>query len=233
MNSSAAASGSITASNAPAAGRLRQGLLQVAVTLVVLAWVPGTVLKTVVLLGLWSLLFLPLRRAEVLMAIGVCVFFFGMNASALKQGIFQFREPDVLGMPVWELVMWGFYLLHVYRFWGDAAPDTPGRTRLAWAFGLVFAACFSVITNQSVLFMATAAVLAVALLVFHDRLDLAYAGHMVVLGALVEYTGVHAGQWFYPIDVPGGVPPWFVTMWGGIGLFFRRLVLPWLSPHRR
>ena len=65
------------------------------------------------------------------------------------------------------------------------------------------------------------------------RLDLAYAGHMVVLGALVEYTGVHAGQWFYPIDVPGGVPPWFVTMWGGIGLFFRRLVLPWLSPHRR
>lgn len=218
----------------PASARSwRQAVLQVAVTLVVLAWVPGTVTKTVVLLGLWALLFLPLRRAEVFMAVGVCVFFFGMNASALKQGIFQFREPDVMGMPVWELVMWGFYLLHVYRLWGDAQRDTPGRTRLAWGLGLVFAACFSAITDQTVLFAATAVVLAVSLAVFHDRLDLAYAGHMVVLGALVEYVGVHAGQWFYPIDIPGGVPPWFATMWGGIGLFFRRLVLPWMSAARR
>jgi hypothetical protein len=49
---------------------------------------------------------------------------------------------------------------------------------------------------------------------------------MVLLGAVVEYTGVNAGQWSYPGDVPGGVPLWFATMWGGIGLFFRRLILP-------
>lgn len=210
------------------ATRLRQAALQVAVTLVVLAWVPGTTVKALVLLVLWALLFLPLRTAEILMVAGVCLFFTGMNASALKQGIFQFREPDLLGMPAYEFLMWGFYLLHVYRLWGGAAPAKP-QTALAWALGLGFAAAFAVITNQMLLFGATATLLLVALYFFHDRLDLAYVGHMVILGTLVEYVGVHAGQWFYPIDIPGGVPPWFVTMWGGIGLFFRRLVLPWMS----
>jgi hypothetical protein len=212
---------------------LRQALLQVAVTLVVLAWVPGSVAKALTLLGLWALLFWPLRRAEWLMVVVVCLFFTGMNASALKQGIFQFREPDVLGMPVWELVMWGFYLLHVYRFWGDAPPTGRRQTTIAWALGLAFAAAFPVVADQTQLFIVTALVLSVALVFFHDRLDLAYAGHMVVLGACVEYVGVHSGQWSYPIDMPGGVPPWFVTMWGGIGLFFRRLVLPWMRGARR
>jgi hypothetical protein len=211
--------------------RIRQGLLQVAVTVVVLAWVPGSLTKALVLLPLWALLFLPMRRAEVFMVIGVCVFFFGMNASALNQGIFQFRDPDVLGMPVYELFMWGFYLLHVYRFWGGAAPSNKSQTVLAWVLGLLFAAAFSVITDQTLLFAVTAGLLVVALFFFHDRLDLAYVGHMVVLGALIEYVGVHSGEWFYPVDIAGGVPPWFVTMWGGIGLFFRRLVLPWMSPR--
>lgn len=212
--------------------RARQAMLQVAVTLTVLAWVPGSATKATVLLALWAMLFAPLRRVEMWMVVGVCLFFTGMNASALKQGIFQFLEPDVLGMPVYELFMWGFYLLHVYRFWGDAARDTKPRTRLAWVLGLVFAAAFSVITDQSLLFVVTAGLLVVSLAFFHDRLDLAYAGHMVLLGALIEYVGVHSGQWSYPVDVPGGVPPWFITMWGGIGLFFRRLVLPWMGPSR-
>lgn len=211
--------------------RARQAALQIGVTLVVLAWVPGTVTKAVVLLSLWALLFLPLRLAEVAMFFGVCLFFTGMNASALQQGIFRFTEPDVLGMPVYELFMWGFYLLHVYRMWGGGAPLQP-QVLLAWGLGLAFAAAFAVITDQTLLFGVTAALLLVALFFFHDRLDLAYAGHMVVLGALTEYVGVHSGQWSYPIDLPGGVPPWFVPMWGGVGLFFRRLVLPWMAPVR-
>jgi hypothetical protein len=176
--------------------------LQVAVTLVVLAFVPGTVNKALILLGLWALLFWPLRLSELAMVAGICLFFTGMNASALQQGIFKFREADVLGMPVYELFMWGFYLLHVHRLW-RGTPSSRPRPVLAWGLGLAFAAAFSVITDQTLLFAVTA-------------------------GALIEYVGVHSGQWFYPIDVPGGVPPWFVTMWGGIGLFFRRLVMPWL-----
>jgi len=76
----------------------------------------------------------------------------------------------------------------------------------------------------------TGIILAVALAAFHQRLDLAYAGYMILVGALVEYTGVWSGQWGYPGDPPGGVPLWFLTMWGGVGLFTRRLVVPLL--HR-
>ena len=161
------------------------------------------------------------------MVICVCIFFTGMNASALKQGIFRFSEPDILGMPYYELFMWGFYLLNAYRLWGGEVISKP-QTALAWGLGLAFAVAFSVVTDQNLLFAVTAGILLVALFFFHERLDLAYAGHMVLLGAMIEYVGVHSGQWVYPIEFPGGVPPWFITMWGGVGLFFRRLVLPWM-----
>jgi hypothetical protein len=204
--------------------RIRAAVLQVAVTLVVLAWAPGTVLKAVLLLGFWALLFLPLRRAEAWMYIGVCVFFTGMNASALKQGIFRFQDPDVLGMPVYELFMWGFYLLHTKRLLAGAVPTD--RRGLAWGLALAYSAAFGAISDAQLLLIVSGALLLLALFFFHDGMDLAYVGYMVLLGAVVEYTGVNAGQWSYPGDVPGGVPLWFVTMWGGIGLFFRRLILP-------
>jgi hypothetical protein len=66
---------------------------------------------------------------------------------------------------------------------------------------------------------------------FHDVHDLAYAGYMILLGAAVEYAGVYAGLWSYPGDPSGGVPLWFITMWGGVGLFLRRLALPIVSKH--
>ena len=68
--------------------RIRQAMLQIAVTLTVLAWVPGSTVKAMVLLTLWAMLLAPLRRVETWMVAGVCLFFTGMNASALKQGIF-------------------------------------------------------------------------------------------------------------------------------------------------
>ena len=212
--------------------RIRAAILQIAVTLVVLAWVPGTLLKAAVLLGFWALLFIPLKRAEAWMYLGICVFFTGMNASALKQGIFRFQEPDVLGMPIYELFMWGFYLLHTKRLMGGAVPTD--RRGLAWGLALAYSAAFGLIADAQLLLIASGALLLLALFFFHDRMDLAYVGYMVLLGAMIEYTGVNAGQWSYPGDVPGGVPMWFVTMWGGIGLFFRRLILPLVdSPERR
>ncbi|MFG6466405.1 hypothetical protein [Roseateles sp. BYS87W] len=197
-------------------------------TLLVLAYVPGNLTKAIVFLLLWTLLFWPLQRKELLTAAAICLFFTGMNASALHQGIFLFTRPDVLGMPVYELVMWGFYLTHVDRLWRDSGPAVR-RPLVTWALALGFAAAFSVVTDQQLLFWVTAVVLCVAFVVFHEPADFAYAGHMLVLGALIEYVGVAFGEWRYPLDVPGGVPPWFITMWAGIGLFYRRLVIPMLG----
>jgi len=202
--------------------------LQLPLTLAVLAFVPGNGAKLAVLLVLWALTLLPATRPELLLYVVASALFAVMNVGALRQDVFFFRHPDFLGMPVWEFFMWGFYVLHLLRMVDGPAPG--GSIRLALALAVLFAVPFSTIADPQMLLLATAIILAVALAFFHERLDLAYAGYMILVGALVEYTGVWSGQWGYPGDPPGGVPFWFVTMWGGVGLFTRRLVLPLL--HR-
>lgn len=203
-------------------------LLQLTGTLVILAWLPGNALKVAALLVTWSLTFTRFSRSELALFVIVSALFTAMNAGALRQGVFFFAHPDFLGMPVWEFFMWGFYVLHLIRMVGGPAPG--GSLWLPLALAVVFAIPFSTIADPQMLLLATGIVLAVSLAFFHDRLDLAYTGYMILVGALVEYTGVWSGQWGYPGDPPGGVPLWFVTMWGGIGLFTRRLVVPLL--HR-
>jgi hypothetical protein len=130
---------------------------------------------------------------------------------------------------VWEFFMWGFYVLHLIRMVDGPAPA--GKPWLPLGLAIAFAIPFSTIADAQLLLLATAIILGVALAFFHERLDLAYTGYMILVGALIEYTGVWSGQWGYPGDPPGGVPLWFVTMWGGVGLFTRRLVLPILRRY--
>jgi hypothetical protein len=204
-------------------------LSQVPATTAILAWVPGNFAKLAALLLLWGWTFRRLTRVETGLFAAACIFFTIMNAASLKQGIFAFTAPDALGMPVYEFVMWGFYLLHTRRLLCGPAPQ--GRRMAVWVLALLYAAAFSTIHDGNVLLLVTGALLAVGLLMFHERYDLAYAGYMIVLGAAIEYTGVLSGQWRYPGDPPGGVPLWFITLWGGVGLFLRRLVLPILERH--
>lgn len=179
---------------------------------------------------LWAITFRGLSRPEVITCLGLNALFTAMNLGALHQGVFFFHHPDFLGMPVWEFFMWGFYVLHLIRMVGGAAP-AEGRIWLALALAVAFAIPFSTIPDARMLLIVTALILGVALGFFHERLDLAYTGYMILVGALVEYTGVWSGQWGYPDAPPGGVPFWFVTMWGGVGLFTRRLVLPILRSN--
>ncbi|WP_020655410.1 DUF2878 family protein [Massilia niastensis] len=193
----------------------------------VLAFVPTNPGKLAALVAVWALTFGSLGRVEAVFFAVACVFFTGMNAASLAQGIFAFTEPDVLRMPVWELFMWGFYLLHTRRvLGGKAAHDRRGAV---WALALGYSAAFATIHDGTTLLAVTGTLLALGLILFHEREDLAYTGYMVVLGALIEYSGVLSGNWTYPGNPPGGVPLWFVTLWGGVGLFMRRLVLPILE----
>ena len=205
-------------------------VLQVPATLAILAWVPGNVAKLIAFLVLWALTFQRLSKTEAVFVVAVCAFFTVMNAASLKQGIFAFTHPDVLGMPVYELFMWGFYLLHTQRLLDGPAPR--GRRAAAWVLGLLYALSFAAIADARMLLMVTGTLLAIGLVLFHEPHDLAYTGYLVLLGAAIEYTGVHVGEWSYPGAPAGGVPPWFVTLWGGVGLFLRRLVVPLLVRDR-
>lgn len=202
-------------------------LLQVPLVMAILAFVPTNLGKLAALLVLWALTFGRLTKVEAVFFVVVCVFFTGMNAASLAQGIFAFTEPDVLRMPVWELFMWGFYLLHTRRVLGGKAAHD--RRPAVWALALAYSAAFSTIHDGNTLLAVTGVLLAIGLMLFHEREDLAYTGYMILLGALIEYSGVLSGNWFYPDPPPGGVPLWFITLWGGVGLFMRRLVLPILE----
>jgi len=204
-------------------------LLQVPAALAIIAFVPTNVGKLAALLILWTITFRKLSKVEAIFYVCVCIFFTVMNALSLKQGIFSFASPDVLGMPVYELFMWGFYLLHLKRLLGG--PVAAGHRATIWTLALLYAAAFASIPDATVLLAVTGTLLLVGLVLFHDSHDLAYVGYMILLGAAFEYTGVHSGEWSYPGNPSGGVPFWFVTLWGGVGLFMRRLVLPILARY--
>jgi hypothetical protein len=206
-------------------------LCQLVATAAALGWVPVNPAKLAVMAVIWRLGFGRITAAEYLMMAAVNLLFVVMNSAALRRGIFRFDHPDFLGMPVYEYLMWGFYTLHTIRFLGGEAPR--GRRVLAGAAAAAFALPFAAIADPALLLVASAAVLVGCIALFHERMDLTYAGYMAGLGALIEYVGVGTGQWHYPGQHYGGVPLWFLTMWAGVGLFTRRLILPLLRYPKR
>lgn len=196
----------------------------------VLGWVPGNLAKLAVMIAIWGLCFGRLTVREFIMMTAVNLLFVPMNVAALRRGVFAFDHPDFVGMPVYECLMWGFYTLHTIRFLDGPAPRDRGIP--AMVIAITFALPFATIADPALLLVASAAALGLALGLFHDGMDLAYTGYMAALGALIEHVGVSTGQWHYPGQHWGNVPPWSLTMWAGIGLFTRRLVVSALCRQR-
>jgi hypothetical protein len=205
------------------AQRIRLGL-QLLGTIAILAWIPGNAAKLVAMLVIWPLGFGRVSRPEVVFMIGVNLMFICMNLGALSTGAFRFTSPDVLGMPMYEFVMWGFYTLNAIRFLDGSAPQ--GKRWSALALAAALAVPFALVSDPGILTLLSGIVLAISLALYREPMDFAYAAYMVIMGALIEYVGVGTGQWSYPGNPSGGVPAWFIPMWGGIGLFTRRLLLP-------
>ncbi len=200
---------------------------QLLATAAILGWVPGNPAKLLTMLIVWGLGFGRIRAAEWLAMAGVDLFFVVMNVAALNRGVFAFDHPDLLGMPVYEYLMWGFYTLHTIRFLDGAAPR--GRLALALAAAVVFALPFALIADPTALLAVCGLMLATGLGLFRQPMDFAYAGYMAAVGGLIEYVGVSTGQWHYRGQNYGGVPLWSFVMWAGVGLFTRRLILPVLA----
>jgi hypothetical protein len=181
---------------------------------------------------IWGLGFGRIRAAEIAAMAAINVLFVVMNQAALKQGIFAFDHPDFLGMPAYEFLTWGFYTLHTIRFLNGAPPQ--GRWITVLISTGAFAVPFGAIADPNVLFFASASLLLVFFAMYHEPMDLAYAGYLAVVGQLVEHVGEATRQWHYPGQSWGGVPLWLLTLWAGFGLFTRRLVLPLLpQPNGR
>ena len=201
--------------------------LQLVGTIAILAWIPGNAAKLVAMLVIWRLGFGRVSRAEVVFMIGVNLLFVCMNIGALRKGAFWFTSPDALGMPMYEFAMWGFYTLNTIRFLDGKAPGGSRRWS-AVIMAAALAATFSTFSDPGALILLSGTVLIISLAVYREPMDFAYAVYMVIMGALIEYVGVWTGHWSYAGNPPGGVPAWFIPMWGGVGLLTRRLLLPLL-----
>lgn len=202
-------------------------LLQLAATVAVLGLVSGNVTKLAAMVVVWVITFKRISNRELLIMAGVNVLFSLMDLGALHNGVFRFRHPDLLGLPIYEFFMWGFFTLHALRF--VAKVPATRRLGLSIALAAVFAVPFATITDPLVLFVASSALLIAALAMLRDSVDFAYTGYMIAVGSLIEYIGVWTGQWAYPSAPPGGVALWFIPMWGGVGLFTGRILAPLLG----
>ena len=206
-------------------------LAQLGATLVVLGWLPGNPAKLVIMVLIWLIGFNRIAGAELVMMGAIDLLFVLMNLVALRRGIFTFDHPDLFGMPIYEYLMWGFYVLHTIRFLDGAPPRGHILVTVAVASG--FAVTFATIAPPTLLLLASGSVLTIGLVVFHEKIDFAYAGYMAVLGALVEHVGVSTDQWHYPGHPWAEFPLWSLTMWAGVGLFSRRLVVRLMLASRR
>ena len=199
-------------------------IAQLLATAAVLAWVPGNAAKLATMLLVWAIGFGRITWAELALMIFVDVIFIPMDIATLKQGAFRFTAPDLLGLPYYEFLIWGFYVLNAIRFLGPDAPQGSLARAIGWV--VLFALPFSFIQDYRLLFAVSGVVLAIGVGFFHERRDVAFITYMMAMGAVIEYTGVRSGQWVYDGPTLGGVPLWFTTMWGGVGLFVHRLGLP-------
>ncbi|MFH1023157.1 MAG: radical SAM protein [Planctomycetota bacterium] len=198
--------------------------VQIAGMLAILLLVPGNLFKAVALAGWFLVTFGRMTRSEAVLYVGGCALFSILDILSVRKGVFAFASPDFAGLPYWEFLLWGFYLLHTRRMVGASAPKRglilPAM--LAVAFGIAICAT----PGDGARLAAGLSVLAVSVAFFHAREDLLCVGYMALLGVVVEYAGVLGGLWSYPESPIGGAPAWFVIMWGGVGLFMRRLGLP-------
>jgi hypothetical protein len=202
-------------------------LLQILGSAAILAFVPTNVGKAAAFLAWWALTFRWLTRPEAALYLVALVLFTTLDYLTLRQGIFRFNHPDFLRMPCYEPLLWGYLLLHAVHMVDGPAPR--GRRLVALGFAAAFALPFLLITDPQWLLYASVAVVAAGLVLYHEPWDLAYMGYLTLVGVLWEHVGVWFDQWSYPGTPLTGVPPWFASMFAGIGLALRRLVLPFLT----
>ncbi|MBK7891360.1 MAG: DUF2878 family protein [Bdellovibrionales bacterium] len=171
------------------------------------------------------------RREAVFFVVTAVIFTFA-NFGALNNGVFRFRDSDILLMPWNELLMWGFYGLNSWRVVGGEVYDGVDRIS-SILLAVVFAVSFSVIRDERLLASALLCVLVVALFRYHAKRDLMYVAYFAFMGLVVEGYGLHFGYLWYPKTQYASLPLWGPLMWLNIGWIMSRLGAPLIAEPSR
>ncbi len=171
-------------------------------------------------------------RREAVFFIVTAVIFTLANFGALQNGVFRFRDADILLMPWNELLMWGFYGLNSWRTIGGEADDGGDRVSSV-VLAVLFAVSFSVIRDELLLASALLCLFVVALFRYHLKRDLMYVAYFAFMGFVVEGYGLHFGYWWYPKAQYASWPLWGPLMWLNIGWIMSRLGVPLIAKRFR
>lgn len=193
-------------------------------TLVQIAAIPNGLVSLAACLLWWSLVPWTPRLAVAWTALAAL--FALLDLGAVRAGVFAFARPDLLGLPWWEFLVWGCWVLGGLGLIPAAAPARPRWP--AFLCAALFAAPFLAVADPWWLTALALAGLAPGLVLHHRSADLVHLAGFALIGLVVELTGVLAGVWSYPQAGALVIPPASLVMWAGIGLFAHRLVRPWL-----
>lgn len=202
-------------------------LLQLFLTVAILALAPNNLLAAVLFLLLWIPLFWNRPKLEWVLFVLVNLVFVANDIAAIRNHFFQFTNPDVLELPYWEFFMWGYYLQHSHLLLQVDYPRTFQWKSLV--FAIVFSMLFGVVPDRTLLLGLSSGVLLLSLIFYHEKGDLLFCFYMMLLGIIFEFVGIHQNLWSYPNQGYQASLIQFVVMWGFVGLSFRRLVGPLFS----
>jgi len=193
---------------------------QMIATIAIIVYVPNSLVQVFALFALWAVTFRTLNVREVILFVLTCVFFTVADSMVISQGVFQFTQNDIWGMPYYEPFMWGFYFLHAKRM-------LEGKEHQKLFPGLLLAFTFvlslSSIPDETSLLVVAGLVVCIALLFFRTREDFFYTLYFIGIGCVIELIGTKTGVWYYGIE---HYYAWWIVTWGGSGLILYRTIIP-------
>lgn len=200
-------------------------IIQLLITVLIFCFFPEGLSKPIALLTWWLISFEKISKQELLLFIVCAMSFSLLNFPAIQKGVFVFQEQNLVGMPFYEYIMWGFYILFGYKHLPlNAYTKIEWHTWVVILFFIIFFFGFS----ENVLFKTifTSLILFGALLIYRTKKDVYAVLFFMILGIVIEFSGVYFKQWSYPdlhMTVVG-VPLWSISFWGGIGFLFIELL---------
>ena len=161
---------------------------------------------------------------------------FAGEVVCIKYGAWTYSNPVLLGVPLWEPLMWGFLGMTAHRIQQTVfslehkdriRKLTHGTVRdIVYdlsMMGIVIALVSSLWRNDQLLFIVLLLLGICNVLIFHHPRDLFFIFISPAMLLLFEPLAVSSGAWTYPSPVVFGVPLWLFSAYFCFCLLFGRL----------
>lgn len=196
--------------------------LRLIVFLAILAFVPESTFKFVAFSLFALIAFHPLSRIEFILFIFVNIIYFIMDAAAIHNQFFAFEFTQILGMPYYEMLVWGIYYLIALR--SVSNHPIPKSHRYFFLSFICFLMAFNASPTPELRSIFCLIILIISLIFSFNKQSLMVIILFLVMGLSVEQTGIYKGFWYYPNEVTNYIPIWSYLVWVASGFYLVHFV---------